>query len=121
MIGQRIRELRKQHKMTQEQVAAFLNLAKSTISQYENSINEPDIETIVKLADRFNVTVDYLLGRDFYVSPVNAPSPNTMLMERLTEDEAEYLKESLDMYRKWKSKRKNAEQETTAGETPPGL
>lgn len=49
--------------MTQQQLAARLSLAKSTISQYENNINEPDLKTLVELADIFEVSVDYLLGR----------------------------------------------------------
>jgi len=64
MLGEKIKELRKKKKMTQQDVANKLKLAKSTISQYENNINEPDNKTLIKIADMFEVTVDYLLGRD---------------------------------------------------------
>lgn len=63
MLGQRIRSLRKERKMTQQELAGYLKLAKSTISQYENNINEPDNITLQKIADIFNVSTDYLLGR----------------------------------------------------------
>ncbi|TMV49541.1 helix-turn-helix transcriptional regulator [Paenibacillus mesophilus] len=63
MIGVQLRQLRKARKMTQKQLADKLNVAKSTISQYENNINEPDLKTVVKLAELFDVTIDYLLGR----------------------------------------------------------
>lgn len=63
MLGERIRSLRKEKKMTQQDLADHLKLAKSTISQYENNINEPDNDTTNRIADFFNVTVDYLLGR----------------------------------------------------------
>jgi transcriptional regulator with XRE-family HTH domain len=63
MIGTQLRHLRKARKMTQKQLAEKLNVAKSTISQYENNVNEPDLKTVVKLAELFDVTVDYLLGR----------------------------------------------------------
>ncbi|RXZ84300.1 XRE family transcriptional regulator [Paenibacillaceae bacterium] len=106
MLGERLRSLRKERKMTQEQLASFLNAVKSTISQYENNINEPDIETIKKLADCFDVSVDYLLGRDLYSARGKASVSNGLLKERLTEDEEGYLKESLATYRKWKAKRK---------------
>jgi len=100
MIGQRLRELRKANGLTQEQLAGYLKSAKSTISQYENNINEPDLETLVKLADRFGVTVDHLIGRDLYDAP-QAHSPDAILLrERLTADEEAYLKESLEAYRK---------------------
>ncbi|CAM4455202.1 helix-turn-helix domain-containing protein [Paenibacillus tarimensis] len=110
MIGDRLRELRKARKMTQEQVAAYLNAAKSTISQYENNINEPDLETLVKLADWFGVTIDDLLGRSLYDQRPDSGSSNSLLMERLTEDEEEYLKESLAMYRRFRSKQSGREE-----------
>jgi transcriptional regulator with XRE-family HTH domain len=63
MIGQRIKELRKEHNLTQQQFAALLNLNDSTISLYENGKREPEFPTLMKIADNFNVTVDWLLGR----------------------------------------------------------
>ena len=107
MIGERIRLLRKKKNMTQEQVAVYLNAAKSTVSQYENDVNEPDLKTVMKLADLFGVTVDYMLGR---VEPPKekteaASTSNMLLRERLTEEEAEYLQESLAVYRKLKAKK----------------
>jgi len=63
LLGQRIKELRKINKMTQQDLADKLKLAKSTISQYENSVNEPDNLTMQRIADIFEVSVDYLLGR----------------------------------------------------------
>ncbi|OEH86215.1 hypothetical protein BHU72_11810 [Desulfuribacillus stibiiarsenatis] len=71
MLGQRLRGLRKLKKMTQQDIADKMSLAKSTISQYENNINEPDNEMINKLADFFEVTVDYLLGRTDNPSPAD--------------------------------------------------
>ncbi|MGC5326962.1 helix-turn-helix domain-containing protein [Brevibacillus sp. SYSU BS000544] len=63
MYGQRIRQLRKEHKMTQEALAKRLNKAKSTISQYENEINEPDIDTLSQMAQIFNVSIDFISGK----------------------------------------------------------
>jgi transcriptional regulator with XRE-family HTH domain len=107
MIGERLRKLRKAKGMTQEQVAAYLNAAKSTVSQYENNVNEPDLKTLVKLADLFGVTVDYLFGREPADRDKKEDKPDwpQLLKENLTEEEAEYLQESLAMYRKWKARR----------------
>lgn len=110
MIGERLRKLRKAKGMTQEQVAAYLNAAKSTVSQYENNVNEPDLKTLVKLADLFGVTVDYLFGRepadrDKRDKKEDKPGWPQLLKENLTEEETEYLQESLAMYRKWKARR----------------
>lgn len=62
-LGSRIKELRKERDITQEKMGNDLNIAKSTISQYENNINTPDTEMLNRLATYFEVSVDYLLGR----------------------------------------------------------
>lgn len=51
--------------MTQEQLANLLNGKKSLISNYENGYSTPDIETLIKLADIFDVSLDELVGRNF--------------------------------------------------------
>lgn len=54
-IGSRLRYLRKQDDITQQQLADAIGVAKSTISMYENGQREPDFETLESLADYFNV------------------------------------------------------------------
>ena len=58
----RIRELRKQHKITMKQLGEVIGVAESTISQYETGKREPDNETLLRLGAYFGVSVDYLLG-----------------------------------------------------------
>ena len=58
----RIKELRKQKGVTLEKLASVLNLAPSTISQYETNKRQASYETLVAIAKYFNVTVDYILG-----------------------------------------------------------
>lgn len=60
--GTRIRQLRKSEKMTQQELADILGVAKSTISMYENDQREPDFETLEAIADYFNVDMNYLSG-----------------------------------------------------------
>jgi transcriptional regulator with XRE-family HTH domain len=55
--------MRKIKRMTQQQLADRLRLAKSTISQYETGTNEPDADTIRRIADILECSADYLLGR----------------------------------------------------------
>ena len=63
-IGDRIRELRLARKWTQSELADKLGLDRTTISKWErHGGSEPDADTIKKLADIFEVTSDYLLGR----------------------------------------------------------
>lgn len=59
----RIRELRKELSLTMKELGRYIGVAESTISLYESGKREPDNKTLVKLADYFNVSVDYLLGR----------------------------------------------------------
>lgn len=58
-----LKELREKKGFTQKQLAEALYLSKTTISQYENGTHTPSIETFIKLADIFDVSIDYLLGR----------------------------------------------------------
>ena len=60
-----LKTLRKNEKMTQIDVAKLLNIAKSTYSGYELETSEPNLETLIKLADYYGVTLDYLVGREF--------------------------------------------------------
>lgn len=58
----KLRELRKQNKLSMKEFGAIFGLSESTISLYENGKREPDIATIIKMADYFNISVDELLG-----------------------------------------------------------
>ena len=63
MIYPNIRNLRKDNNKTQKELAAYLNTTQTTYSKYElGKINIP-IDILIKLADYYNVTVDYLVGR----------------------------------------------------------
>ena len=59
----RLKELRKKRKISQLKLALDLNMNQNTISRYENLEREADYETLIKLADYFDVSLDYLLGR----------------------------------------------------------
>lgn len=58
-----IKRLRTERGVTQEQLAAMLNVSRSTIGMYETGSREPDFETCEAIADIFNVDMDYLIGR----------------------------------------------------------
>lgn len=62
-FGSVLQRLRKEHHLTQEQLARSLGLAKSSISMYENGRREPDLATMEQLADYFGVDMDTLYGR----------------------------------------------------------
>ncbi|PGU05382.1 helix-turn-helix domain-containing protein [Bacillus cereus] len=64
MIGKNLRKLRKNNNLTMKELGQKLNLAESTISGYENGNRKPDYDTLNKFADFFEVSTDYLLGRE---------------------------------------------------------
>ncbi|MBE6921255.1 MAG: helix-turn-helix transcriptional regulator [Ruminococcaceae bacterium] len=59
----RLKELRKKKGISQLRLATDLNTTQNTISRYETGEREPGIDELVKIADYFNVSVDYLIGR----------------------------------------------------------
>jgi transcriptional regulator with XRE-family HTH domain len=62
-LGDRLKELRKEKKYTQNQIAKIFNIGQTTWAGYEKNKSRPDLDTLIKLADFFNVTTDYLLGQ----------------------------------------------------------
>ncbi|MEK4196695.1 helix-turn-helix transcriptional regulator [Paenibacillus sp. FSL L8-0493] len=102
--GQRLRKLRKDEGLTMKDFGAKFNLAESTISGYESESRKPDLETVNKFANFFDVSADYLMGRteiprmeetnlSFYGGP-----------GEYTEDEIEVIEDALRRYREMKSK-----------------
>lgn len=63
-IGDKIRSLRLQHKMTQEQLADRFGVSYQSVSRWENGVTYPDIEFLPAIAKFFSVSLDYLLGQD---------------------------------------------------------
>lgn len=59
----RLKELREHQQLTQSQLASRLNIGRASVSNYENGDRVPDADVVVKLADFFGVSADYLLGR----------------------------------------------------------
>lgn len=62
-LAERMRELRKERNLRQEQVAVALDIGISTYCRYEQGKREPTATFLDKLADYYGVSVDYLLGR----------------------------------------------------------
>ena len=62
-IGDRLKLLRKQKHMSQLSLAMKLNTTQMSISRYETGKREPDLKTLILIADFFDVSIDYLLER----------------------------------------------------------
>ena len=82
-----LKTLRLSKKLSQQQIALRLDLSQQTIYKYENGITEPDIATLIKLADYFNTSVDYLIG-----NTNNPQKPGIYSETKLTETELQHLR-----------------------------
>lgn len=60
-VGNNLKKLRKAKGITQEQLAEQLNVTRQAVSSWENGINQPDVETLARLAEYFGVTVEELI------------------------------------------------------------
>jgi repressor LexA len=65
----RLREIRRKKHLTQKELGEKINVSESTVSQYENSMRQPNLDTLRDIADALGVSTDKLLGRE--VEPVN--------------------------------------------------
>lgn len=59
----KLKELRIKNKLTQDDISKIINTNRQNISRYENGEVEPNINTLIKFADYYNVSLDYLCGR----------------------------------------------------------
>lgn len=66
MIGEIIKELRKEKNLSQKELAKNLGVSQKAIDFWERGVNEPKASYIVKMADFFDVSADFLLGRKFF-------------------------------------------------------
>lgn len=63
-FADRLYTLRKRRRLTQKQMAAQLNVSRSTYTSYETGLSTPTLTTLCRMASLFEVTTDYLAGRD---------------------------------------------------------
>ena len=79
----RLRELRTDSDMSQNELAQKLNLKTSAVSKYERGLTQPSIDTLITLAQIFNVTVDYLIANSNIKNPYSS--------EKITPTEASLI------------------------------
>lgn len=62
LFGDRLKKMRKERNLTQEEIGELCEVGKTTISNWENNITQPPFEIVKKIAQYFGVTIDYLLN-----------------------------------------------------------
>ena len=98
----RIKDLRTDKKLSQNQLAKELNVAQNTISQWERGIRDLDGETLTKLASYFDVSIDYLLGVDNSTMKRKGFDMQAMMEENANTDKVRrnHIKELLEFGQK---------------------
>lgn len=114
-LNDKLRKLRKKNKLSQKDVATFLGISESAYGYYEQGRNEPSLQTIKKLAKKFDVSIAYLLGeieddatcRDM----VHDPKANEFIKDFLnaTREEQEELKQYWDFVKERKQRKKHTD------------
>lgn len=82
-VGERIKLLRNQRKLSQVDLGKVLGVSKSVISSYENSVHLPPYDVLLKMARFFGVSTDYLLGVSNHVT-INADGLTETQVEAVT-------------------------------------
>lgn len=83
-LGSKIAAIRKNNKMSQEEFAEIFNVSRQTISNWENSKSYPDIKTLVKMSDIFDVSLDVLLKEDkLMIEKIDKDIKNTRIYKRI--------------------------------------
>lgn len=82
-----LKYLRKSRSLTQQELADVLGISRQGYAKYENNLGEPDISTLIKLADYFDVTVDSLIGRTSNEDILNTVKLSNFYKELLQSDD----------------------------------
>lgn len=91
LFGNRIKKLRIKDKKTQKEFGNIINVSESTVGMYERNERKPDYDTLQRIADYFDVSIDFLLtGKD------GKKSDDIMYKEFLKPDRDNFFKELLD-------------------------
>lgn len=104
-IGEKIKELREKNGKTQLDVSKALDVTYQTIYKYEKGIAVPPADAILKLAEYFNVTTDYLLGRTDNPDMLNEPIQIAASMKDgldisdMDDDEKKFINDFVKMVR----------------------
>lgn len=80
-FGKILKALREDRDLKQEDIAKYMKVDRSTVGKWESGSSSPDYDKLIKLAEYFNVSVDYILGR------TDVKNPTDKISDALEEDE----------------------------------
>jgi transcriptional regulator with XRE-family HTH domain len=100
LFAVRLKELRKDKGLTQDDMAEFLCIKRQTYSAYERQISLPDINILYKLSEFFGVSLDYLIGKSEKKTSTNNDGSNNKFsddIESLSPESQQKAKEYIEM------------------------
>lgn len=107
-LSENLTRLREQKGVYLKEVAPILDVSVGTVSNYEHGVHSPDPETLIQLADYYDVSIDYLVGRTEYPCPISTINREIYdnytvgqfleLLNRLPESEIPYLVYMLKLF-----------------------
>jgi transcriptional regulator with XRE-family HTH domain len=111
VIGKRLKHARERKKLSQIEAAKLLGISNGTLSGYERNYRDPDTNILEKMADLYEVTTDYLLGRTDDPTPSNVDKIKKLGLkedeeihffdlEGLSDEDIEFIKNQIEFLRK---------------------
>ena len=92
LIGKRIKDMRIERGLSQQELGELLGVTKVSVCGYENGTRTPSLETFKLLAEVFNTTTDYLLGREIVIRSTDGKD----YLGNISKDDIEIIKELKD-------------------------
>jgi transcriptional regulator with XRE-family HTH domain len=118
-LSERLKASRENKNLKQNKIADMLDIHNSTLAKYESGDREPDTDTLIRLADLYEVSLEWLIAgktsRETNTYQGGYKSGDFLsvggILHQITKEEAEHLKESLNMFRLLTTKRNRQKKE----------
>lgn len=104
-----MKKIRESLQLTQVKVANDLKLSRQVYNFYENGKRNPDMQTLIKIADYYGVSIDYLLGRTNVIKPENIDEDDLLSKINTADSETKASVEQFLNYLLYEKERKNKE------------
>jgi len=108
MIGKRLKLLREEMGLKQIDIAEMLGVSRTTYTQYETEKREPNLATVAKLAEIYNTSVDFILGKTDIRTPIETIAAHHE-GEEWTEEELEEIERFKEFVRMKRQQKKTQE------------
>lgn len=93
LFGKRLRQIREEYNMTQDELGEKLGITRNAISSYENASREPDIKKLVTMSEIFECTLDYLTGKSDVKKTKHFVGIDKKKLDEINPDDLDKIKE----------------------------